>query len=116
MKRYVHDRSTVDMLDAFQEKLDELNSSKEVKAANDFYGENEFQYELVDRKSVLDSDGFSTDYSMYYDALNDRYVFVFGDADIYTPEDEDFDWECDTEEEAREWFDNYTGLLSDEGY
>lgn len=115
MKRYVHEPSTIDMLNAMQDKLNEFKTSENVEAS-DYYDDDEIQYELVARKDVYDSDGFLTDYSMYYDVLNDRYVFVFGDADIYRPEDEDFDWECETEEEAREWFESYTRLLSDEGY
>lgn len=113
MKRFVHEPSTIDMLDAFEGKLEELKNSTEVEAS-DYYDEDEMQYEFVARKDVYDSDGFTTDYTMYYDVLNDRYVFVFGDADIYKPEDEDFDWECDTEEEAREWFDNYTGIYDED--
>lgn len=66
-----------------------------------------------DSKSVEDSDGFFTDYTMYFNTENGKYVFVFGDKDTYRPEDGDFDWECDTEEEAREWFDSYQGF-SDE--
>lgn len=65
-------------------------------------------------KSVKDSDDFSTDYTMYYDTENDKYVFVFGDKDIYRPEDGDFDWECDSEEEAQKWFDFYKGYVNGE--
>lgn len=67
------------------------------------------RYELLDRKDVLDFDGFYTKYSMYKDTEDDRYVFVFGDPDIYRPEDEDFDYECESESEAYEWFDSYRG-------
>lgn len=70
------------------------------------------QYEYVKSKSVLDSEGWNDDYTMYYDVLNDKYVFVFGDNDIYNPnEDEyiDFDWECDTKSEAEDWFSHYKG-------
>lgn len=70
-------------------------------------------YEFIDRKSVEDSDGFMTDYSMYHDVANDKYVFVFGDSDIYSPEDGDFDWECETEEEARQWFNSYDGFADE---
>ena len=49
---------------------------------------------------------------MYYDEVEDRYVFVFGDSDLYNPNDdyEEFDYECDTEQEANEWFDDYKGF------
>lgn len=94
------------------------------------------QYIEVDSKQVKDSGGWLTDYTMYMRIETTRdnwlaflqsddvqhgnidipedwitgYVFVFGDSDIYGPEDEDFDWECDTEEEAYEWFSNYSGF------
>lgn len=67
-------------------------------------------FECIDSKYVRDSDGFLTEYSMYYDKVNDQYVFVFGDSDLYRPEDSDYDYECDTLDEAREWFDSYKGF------
>lgn len=73
----------------------------------------------LQRKSVLDYDGMSTDYTMYENIFHiagmedptgePNYVFVLGDEDLYSPNDGDYDWECDTKEEAYEWFDNYTG-------
>lgn len=57
-----------------------------------------------------DSDGFYTDYTMYRNIETGEYVFVFGDKDVYTPDQEDFDWTCDTEEEAWEWYNSYTGF------
>ena len=54
-----------------------------------------------------------TDYTMYMNINTGEYVFILGDKDIYTPEDGNFDWECETEEEAREWFDSYTGFEDD---
>lgn len=72
------------------------------------------QYTFIKSKQVEDSDGFMTDYTMYYDTENDRYVFVFGDNEVYKPEDEDFDYECETEEQANEWFDSYDGFAEDD--
>lgn len=65
----------------------------------------------MDSKSVRDSDGFLTDYTWYWRNNNgeDQHVFVFGDSDLYGPEDGYFDWECDSLEEAQDWFDNYAG-------
>lgn len=73
------------------------------------------RYEYVKSKSVEDSDGFLTDYTMYYDVVEDKYVFVFGDNDLYNPNDgyDEFDWECDTEQEADEWYYNYEGFSDD---
>lgn len=72
-------------------------------------------YTYVKSKTVYDSDGWTTEYTMYYDEVNDRYVFVFGDSDYYNPNDgyEEFDWECDTEREANDWFNNYNGFEDD---
>jgi hypothetical protein len=61
-------------------------------------------------KPVKDADGFYTDYTMYFDTEINWYVFVFGDKDIYLPENSDFDWTCETEDEAWEWFDSYNGF------
>lgn len=66
-------------------------------------------------KSVPDSDGFTTDYTLYKDKVNNKYVCVFGDKDRYKPEDEDYDFETDYEDEAKEWFNEYKGFEEAEG-
>lgn len=71
-------------------------------------------WKLIDTKQVYDADGFLTDYSWYEDS-DGTHVMVFGDSDIYTPDDEYFDMTFDSEEAAREWFDNYKGIM-DEDY
>ena len=81
---------------------------------NNINGHTPDTYEFIKSKSVLDSDGFQTDYTMYYDTLEDMYVFIFGDNDIYTPENSEVDWDCKTKEEADEWFESYVGPGEDE--
>ena len=76
--------------------------------------EDEVGYELVERKQIMDSDGFYTDYSMYRNLATGEYVFVFGDSDIYRPEDGDFDYEADSEDEAYEWFNSYEGFADED--
>lgn len=71
--------------------------------------ENKSEFSFVASKSVLDSDGFMTDYTWYH-APDGTSVFVFGDSDIYKPEDGYFDHVCENEHEAQEWFDCYTGF------
>lgn len=71
-------------------------------------------WKLIDTKQVYDADGFLTDYSWYEDS-DGTHVMVFGDSDIYTPDDMYFDMTFDSEEAAREWFDNYKGIM-DEDY
>lgn len=92
------------------------------------------QFFELDSKPVRDSDGFWSEYTMYMEVVCpttdwvkflksdrarkgdipdewiDRYVFIFGDRDMYEPEDGGFDWECESEKEAYEWFDNYNGF------
>ncbi len=75
--------------------------------------EDEQLYKYVKSKEVYDSDGWRTEYTMYQDNYDeDHFVFVFGDSDLYDPNDgyEEFDYECDSRREAEEWFDNYEGF------
>lgn len=67
------------------------------------------RYEYIKSKDVSDN-GWITEYTMYYDWEDDKYVFILGDSDLYDPTNESPDWECDTEAEANDWFDNYTGF------
>ena len=109
MKRFVHDRSTVDMLHAFQKKLEEAKQSEEVESSTYIDDEDESLWELVARKQVQDSDGFYTDYTLWFNILTEEWVTVFGDKDLYTPDSAIPDMEFGTDEvEAREWFDNYS--------
>ena len=71
-------------------------------------------YDLIDHKKVMDSDGFYTDYTMYLNTTTGEYVFVFGDRDIYRPEDGSFDHVADSEDEAWEWFNNYEGFADED--
>ncbi len=65
-------------------------------------------WERVASKSVPDSDGFMTEYTWYTNGY--KHIFMFGDSDIYSPDIDYADWECETEAEAQEWFDSYTGF------
>lgn len=116
MKRLLRERNTAEMLDAFQDKLDELNSCDQVSASDEFDDEEseDTYYMLVDRKDVVDSDGFWTKYSMYRKMPGNEYVMIYGDPDLYQPEDGDFDMEFDNEAEAFEWFESYQGFEDDE--
>lgn len=60
---------------------------------------------LIAVKPVKDSDGWWTDYA-WYQMADGTHRFIFGDTDVYGPEDEP-DWECDSWEEAHEWFSCY---------
>lgn len=67
-------------------------------------------WEKITSKSVEDSDGLMTDYTMYKKRATGEYAFVFGDSELYTPDNSSFDYECETESQAWEWFNTYTGL------
>ena len=84
----------------------------------DCYGmlmrEEKIMWKEVAHKMVEDFDGFMTDYTMYRNEETKEYVCVFGDKDIYTPEDGEYDAEFETEEEAYEWFEDYDTYYVDE--
>ena len=71
-------------------------------------------YEFVATKSVQDSDGFYTDYTMYYDPETDTYFMMFGDIDLTEPDPGYADWECETLDQAWEWFNSYNGFADEE--
>lgn len=64
-------------------------------------------FDEIEYKSVRDSDGFITDYTLYYDRDERNYFCVFGDSDLYGPNDEhDMDF-GDSLEAAMIWFNGY---------
>ena len=67
----------------------------------------ESPYRFIKSKEVRDDDGFLTDYTWWYDERDGVHFFMFGDRDIYRPNRDYADWECDSYEEAEEWFWNY---------
>ena len=69
--------------------------------------EEKVEYEYIRSKSVQDSDGFMTYYAMYRQKGTDKYVFVYGDNSVYTADDGNFDYECEGETHANEWFNSY---------
>lgn len=56
-------------------------------------------------KSVMDSDGFLTDYTLYTDGKH--YICVFGDKDVYGPDIDYADYETESKEDAYDWFESY---------
>lgn len=74
------------------------------------------RYRLVDKKMVYDYDGFTTDYCLYQDLEKDKYFTIFGDSDIYTPENSEPDAEFDDINSAEEWFENYHGFDDTDSY
>lgn len=72
-------------------------------------------FEFIRSKSVTDSDGFLTDYTLYK-VQDDTYypdggyVCIFGDNDLYDPDNTEPDMEFDNEDDAIDWFNNYDGI------
>lgn len=60
------------------------------------------------QKSVIDSDGFYTDYTLYTDG--DIYICILGDNELYEPNIDYADYETDDEESAWNWFNAYEGF------
>lgn len=82
-----------------------VNSSTEVYSDNSDWTE-------LESKSVLDSDGFYTDYTLYTNGST--FICMFGDKDIYEPDEAYADYETENEEEAYSWFDNYEGFADED--
>lgn len=73
------------------------------------------EWEEIASKQVQDFDGFWTDYTLYYNESEGRFVCIFGDKDLYDPTNADPDFECEEKWEAFEWFDDYdTGEMEGE--
>lgn len=66
-------------------------------------------WNLLEVKTVIDFDGFLTDYTLWYNEPLNTYACILGDADVYSPENTEPDFECDSKSVAYEWFDSYNG-------
>ena len=84
--------------------LDKIHDS----LTEDYDYKDQHPWTLVKKKDVRDSDGFLTDYAWYTDG--EKHIFMFGDVDMYNPDEDYADWVAETEQEATEWFDNYHGF------
>jgi len=80
----------------------------------DVHESNYDDWEEVAHKTVPDADGFLTDYTMYKKKDEDLWICMFGDPDLYPPDEDYADWTADSAESAWEWFDSYTGFDEDE--
>ena len=92
------------------ESCDSLDTEVQASWDDDFIDSDESEWTELERKTVNDSDGFTTDYTLYRNNITGQYVTVFGDRDLYRPEDGVYDAEFDDENEAYEWFESYYGF------
>ena len=73
-------------------------------------------YDLIRIKTIIDSDGFNTEYALYHDNQSGQYFTMFGDMDLYEPNIEYADAVFDSYREAKEWFDSYNGFEDEDDY
>ena len=79
---------------------------------NSAYESDVSDWEELASKSVEDSDGFYTDYTLYTDGQT--YICMFGDKDLYGPDASYADYETESEQDAWDWFNSYTGFADEE--
>lgn len=93
----------------------------DTKSAKEYYDEDTSGWQMVETKEVEDSDGFMTDYTWYTDNKT-KHIFMFGDRDLYSPDEDYADWSIEIDErnpdasfqQAQDWFDNYHGFGSED--
>lgn len=113
---YAKNRGLKQYQEAYDRWMDEADFSiendddEDVESAVDIDEETEDpNWICLNIKYVRDSDGMLTDYALYTNQDEDKYICMFGDTDLYPPDEMYADAEFDTEDEACEWFDNYVG-------
>lgn len=113
---YAKNRGLKQYQEAYDHWMDEADFSvenyedDEVESAVDIDEETEDpEWTMLNKKFVRDSDGMLTEYALYTNQDEDKYICMFGDTDVYPPDEMYADAEFDTEDEACEWFDNYVG-------
>ena len=109
LPKYVEDSS---LINEIINKIKEMCLGNSIKSSHKLRIINS-DWEKIQTKTVKDYDGFTTDYTMYKNPEG-QYIFMMGDTDIYGPDPDYADWECESEEEAIEWFDAYRGPGDDE--
>lgn len=85
-----------------------LNADNKVtkKIQEDTVKNSKIKWTFIKSKEVEDSDGFLTDYT-WYEGSDGTQVMVFGDNDIYKPEDGYFDITFTDRKQAEDWFNSY---------
>lgn len=94
-----------------------VEGSKSIIAALEDETEEGMWKELLS-KMVTDSDGFYTDYILYEsldpESTGCAYICMFGDKDVYAPDESYADMTFDDLGEAEDWFHSYTGFADDD--
>ena len=100
--------SREDKMNIAKAEMDKVGP-KSVNSAEDY---DVSEWRELASKSVLDSDGFYTDYTLYTNGST--FICMFGDKDIYEPDEMYADYETENEQDAWDWFDNYEGFSDEE--
>lgn len=88
------------LYDYLHDEIGDLNFDESLKESVDS------KWTFIKSKEVEDSDGFLTDYT-WYENSDGTQVMVFGDNDIYKPEDGYFDVTFTDRKQAEDWFNSY---------
>lgn len=87
---------------------EDLDSSRKLNSAWEDVDEEDWEY--VMSKNVTDFDGFNTTYTWFKNADGTRHIFMLTDDE---PDPNYADFECESFEEALEWFGSYEGYEED---
>lgn len=69
------------------------------------------EWEFIKGKMIKDSDGFLTSYDWYRNTDSGLNIFMFGEEEA----DPDYaDWKTESDSEAEDWFNSYTGFDEEE--
>ena len=100
------------LVDAIIRYRDELGKDFKIEESLE-----EDKWKEIASKSVRDVDGFVTDYTWYCgkdDEGFDVHIMMFGDKDVYDPDEAYADAVFDSYDNAEEWFASYEGFDDEE--
>lgn len=104
--------------DEFEESSLDTLKDKVISAIDSYLEDNDWldysDWVELASKSVEDSNGFLTDYTLYTNG--ETYVCIFGDKELYTPDTDDADFETENEKIAWDWYNSYTGFADDDDF
>lgn len=102
--------------DKFEESSLDTIKDEVISAIDSYLEDNDWldssDWEELASKQVEDSNGFLTEYTLYTNG--ETYICIFGDRDLYTPDNETADFETENEKVAWDWYNSYTGFADDE--
>ena len=80
---------------------------------NEYFGiENEDEigsWKFIKSKKILDEVGIETEYQEWYNPNKEAYLFIYGDRELYNPENAAAHHMEYSEANANKWFDSFEG-------